>query len=269
MGVWKELPIDIGRSTHSKRVYDVMYVLEKEYINPLLLPDLDHDQLINLSSGVPLKSGDEELLNIKRTGEDLAKKFLSERLLSSDCKFQDPIKQVKVPSFSSNKKVQLRKDNKLKVVEANRNIIGRLFSISAKTNKPVNLEVALSYPLYPVPLSLATPDGSKRSTQKSTLLELLPIKRNQETEFIKSDFAGYIIDMIAQLRTCLTGCTKTFEDLSKRFINSLDRGYQRVDIVADTYRPNSIKDGERKRRGSSNPIMIGSIKSKLPTDLHA
>lgn len=252
-----------------KRINDVINVLENEYINPLLLPNLNPDHLINLSSGVPLESGGDELLNISRTGEDLAKKFQKERLFSSHFKFQDPIQQVKVPSFLPQKQLKLRKENKFKVIEANRNIIGRLFSISAKTNRPVNLEVALSYPLYPVPLSLANPDESKRSTQKSTLLELLPTKGTQEeANLIKTDVVGYVIDMIAQLRTCLVGCTGTFEDLSKRFVNSLDRGYQRIDIVADTYRPNSIKEGERKRRGCSSKIMIGSIKSKLPSDLN-
>ena len=54
--------------------------------------------------------------------------------------------------------------------------------------------------------------------------------------------------MIAQLCLCITGATGTFEEMIKRFLNSLP-GYKRVDIVCDTYRNNSIKAGERKKRG--------------------
>ena len=40
-----------------------------------------------------------------------------------------------------------------------------------------------------------------------------------------------------------------------------------MDILADTYRTNSIKDGERNSRGSSQRIIIASSKSRLPHDL--
>ena len=83
----------------------------------------------------------------------------------------------------------------------------------------------------------------------------------------KNDVAAYMIDMIAQLRMCLVGLCGTFEDLTLRFLDSISKGYRRVDIIADTYRDHSIKAGERKKRGSSSKVIIGSIKSKLPPDL--
>lgn len=208
------------------------------------------------------------MLKIQSTGKELAENFLSDRLLSSKCKFQDPIPKVKVPSFSPNKKIRVQQSNEVKMIEANRYIISRLFAISTKTNRPVNLEVALSYSLYHVPLSLANPNETKRATSKSTLLSIITTKRcYAEPDFVRKDNIGYVIDMIAQLRTCLTGITGTFEDLIKRFVGSLEKGCKRINIVADTYRWTSIKAGERLKRGCSSKVIIGSIRSKLPSDI--
>ena len=46
----------------------------------------------------------------------------------------------------------------------------------------------------------------------------------------------------------------------------LPKKFDRVDIVADTYREKSIKCGEITKRGSSSKVIIGSCKSKVPRD---
>ena len=102
--------------------------------------------------------------------------------------------------------------------------------------KPLNLEVALLYPLFPLPLSLANPDGTKRTMQKSKLLETIPLNEDDERSQppMKSEVTAYMIDMIAHLRMCLVGCSGTFEDLTLRFLQSIAKGYERVDIIAET-----------------------------------
>ena len=57
---------------------------------------------------------------------------------------------------------------------------------------------------------------------------------------------------------------ETYEDLTWKFVRSLPSGYQRIDIVSDTYQENSIKSGEREKRGSSEKIIIQSAASKAP-----
>ena len=47
------------------------------------------------------------------------------------------------------------------------------------------------------------------------------------------------------------------------------KGFQRVDIVAETYRKVSIKAGERKSCGLSDKVIIKSTKSKVPKDFQA
>ena len=247
-----------------KKISDVMYVLQDEYLNPFS-PRLEQDMLLNLSSGVPAQGNVDDLLGIWKNGKDLADRFTKERLVSKEKSFNDPIPRVKVPTFHQTD-VKLSKNKQLKVVEANRNIIGRLLSISIKSGQPINLEASLMYPLFPFPLSLANPDGTKRSTQKSKLLEIITPKGSNEVPLMQ-EMSTYVVDMIAQLRMCITGVSGTFESLAKRFLHSLPTGYRRVDVVADTYRDNSIKSGERLKRGNSDKIIIGSIKSKLPYDM--
>ena len=46
-------------------------------------------------------------------------------------------------------------------------------------------------------------------------------------------------------------------------------GFQRIDIVADTYRTVSIKAGERESRGCGDKVITKSTKSKLPKDFQA
>ena len=58
-------------------------------------------------------------------------------------------------------------------VEINRNILGALLSFSAKTNQPTDFDSALSYPLSPIPLTLALPDGARTETPKSKLMEII------------------------------------------------------------------------------------------------
>ena len=46
-------------------------------------------------------------------------------------------------------------------------------SFSVKYEKAVDIKKALQYPLFPVTLSIANADGSKRGTKKSDLLPII------------------------------------------------------------------------------------------------
>ena len=70
-------------------------------------------------------------------------------------------------------KLLCKKENKIKEIDANRNIIGKFLSLSIKTNRLINFEEALKYPLHTVPLCLAHPDGSMRKTSKSKLVDCI------------------------------------------------------------------------------------------------
>ena len=59
------------------------------------------------------------------------------------------------------------------MVEANRNIIAKLLAYSAKFDKVIDFKTALKYPLFSVPLSLGHPDGTRRTTAKSSFMEVV------------------------------------------------------------------------------------------------
>ena len=48
----------------------------------------------------------------------------------------------------------------------------------------------------------------------------------------------------------------------------MPKEFNRIDLVADTYRECSIKSAERIKRGVSSRTIVGSIKSKLPRDIN-
>ena len=56
-------------------------------------------------------------------------------------------------------------------IKAKRNIVGQLVLLSVQND--INLQVTLSYPLGPVPWSLATADGMPIKTDKAKLLHYL------------------------------------------------------------------------------------------------
>ena len=96
-------------------------------------------------------------------------------------------------------KLIVKKKKSMKVINANRNIIGKLLMLSTKRSKPIDLEGALTHPLFPVPLSLTYPQGVKRGYQKSKFLPLLMpnIENLNNTNGPNKVHCVYIVDMIA------------------------------------------------------------------------
>ena len=51
-----------------------------------------------------------------------------------------------------------------------------------------------------------------------------------------------------------------------KLISFLPKGFKRIDLVADSYLQNSIKDAERANRGQSSRIILKSALSKIPRE---
>eukprot|EP00794_Sanderia_malayensis_P001651 gene1651-1836_t len=79
----------------------------------------------------------------------------------------------------------------------------------------------------------------------------------------KDDIAAYIVNLMALIRS-LPGVSDTYKDLTKQIINASPAGYARVDIVADTYRKESLKNPECLKCGHSSKVLISLAKSKIP-----
>ena len=128
--------------------------------------------MVNLSSGVPLD--DTSVLEYWKVGDQKYKEFEEERVTSNKIPFHGPIKRNKISLFkktATSKKTT--KNGKTATIEVNRNMIGKLLATSAKHKKVIHFEVALSFPLTSMPLSLSNPDGTRRVTQKNKLVYLI------------------------------------------------------------------------------------------------
>eukprot|EP00111_Clytia_hemisphaerica_P010880 TCONS_00031825-protein len=123
---------------------------------------------------MPFKGDTEKLLKIKKDGQKLHDDFKSQRLHSNSVPFNARLPKQKPTLFCESKRKPKQKKNKsAEVIKANSNVLGKLLTLSANAQQPIDFQQALSYPLYDVPLSLAFPDGTKRSNQKSKLLEII------------------------------------------------------------------------------------------------
>ncbi|KAG1650805.1 putative Dol-P-Glc:Glc(2)Man(9)GlcNAc(2)-PP-Dol alpha-1,2-glucosyltransferase [Nymphon striatum] len=108
----------------------------------------------------------------------------------------------------------------------------------------------------------------RRVTKKSQLMEVVLSYSEQETMhepsiIPKEETAAYLVDLMALIRS-LPGVSDTYRELTQRIVDALPTGYARVDIVADTYRKDSLKNSERIKRGHSAKVLINSAESKIP-----
>ena len=170
---------------------------------------------------------------------------------------------------STGQTVSVEKDKKLKSVKVNRNILGLLLSASAKSGQVIDFAKAFEYPLGPVPLSLANPDGSHSVTSKSKLLKVIlkhcnsQILHPRESQLPRQAVSVVVIDMMACLRT-MKQIPDTYEELTWKLLKLLPQVYERINIVADTYHEVSLKSAERSQRGKASKVIIRSAKSKIP-----
>ena len=100
------------------------------------------------------------ILSIKGDGEKRYQDFVDNKLLSEETKFHDLLTRSKYTLFRScSRKVNmLERSGKLKAVEVNRNVIGTLLALSARSERTDRFPEGSIIPSMPCSLSLANPD---------------------------------------------------------------------------------------------------------------
>ena len=78
----------------------------------------------------------------------------------------------------------------------------KLLAHSAKSRKTKDFERALTYPLYPVLLSLAFPDGTRRTTAESKFMEVIlsycgSSANPKDSHLLDRANPTYLIDLMA------------------------------------------------------------------------
>ena len=111
-------------------------VMETEYVNTFD-SSLDKSKLYHLTSGTPIAADiATDILNFSERGTELATNFMNERIKTNEENFQDPIRRNRLRLFKdSSKKIMLKKDNTVKTIETNPNILGMLLVLFLQTKK--------------------------------------------------------------------------------------------------------------------------------------
>ena len=132
------------------------------------------DKLANVSSGMALPDQiAEEVLLIQEVGVRKYEEFRKERRTEPQTTkaFHGPISRTNIKGFQPNQmEVNVTQNKVVKALEINRVILGMNLTLSSKSEKPIDFEKALQYPLSPIPLSLCNGDGTMFKTNKSDLL---------------------------------------------------------------------------------------------------
>ena len=233
-------------------VKSIVSILQDTWLNPFN-PDLQ--DLVCLSTGkVATPDVERDLLGAKDIGEEAYKAFREQRLQCNTpkVKFHDAITKAKLMTFTHlTKKVTIKAGKNQEVIlKADRRLFAQMIVIAESRN--LQMRDVLSHPLGPLPWSLATPDGLLRKTNKASLAKELQ-KNVQASDAIPHPSAC-VIDGMALVQR-LKGDQKTFAAVAEALLGRvLNEGgtSDRIDVVFDDYREESIKNAERINRGEGS-----------------
>ena len=261
-------------SKSEKRVRRIVEIMKEDFLN-LFDPALDSDKLYNLASGSPV--GDdiaENLLTVEKRGCSMRDEFcerLRGNLEEAKSKlFFDPIKRALWKSFAdTGRRKKISANGKAKEIIVQRNVLGLLAAKSLQQKAPVDIDAALCYPLAPVPLNLATCDGTRRKTAKSKLFDAALSSMEADSVAFKEmepSKVCYILDLAAIIRSIMK-TPDTFRQLADKILQEIPNFYQLIYIACDTYQSESIKNAERAMRGNKDKFVIRSPDIRIPPDV--
>ena len=97
-------------------------------------------------------------------------------------------------------------------------------------------------------------------------MELSLQYQEQNDAVVEIDAKIFVVEFIAQIRVITKKIPETCEQLSRKVLQAIPKGYEGVDLVANAYSLVSIKTAERNERGSSSKMSIKSVKYKILRD---
>ena len=187
--------------------------------------------------------------------KEILQDFKTNRLsTNSTASFFDPIKKLNLKTFSNLvATTKVKANGKDVIMKADKELLGRMANISK--DRVVDPKEIFSYPLGPIPWSLAGPLGEMRKTNKASLLKEVTKVVIEEDALPRDNFV-VVIDAMAVVQKAKPA--DTFGSLAKQLFDNamtVSRSALRVDIVFDVYQNISIKNLERNRRSPDNILL--------------
>ena len=201
-----------------------------------------------------------DLMKAFEIGEQSYAAFKKERLEKDPPakKFHDTMKTNRLKTFSSMyKKKEVKSKGRAIILKADRSLFGRIVVMAQA--RSLRMEDILCHPLGPLPWALSTPEGLLRKTNKASLATML--QRNVTTLEQLPENCASVVDGMGLVQR-VKGDQATFGDIAATVLfMALNEGgnRNRIDVVFDTYRDNSIKDSERLLRGEESGHQLQAI----------
>ena len=187
---------------------------------------------------------------------------------------------MKITTFSSAaKKIEVKATNdKIITLTTDRELFGRLLVVAKQ--RDIDLREVLSYKLSADPVAIAHGDGSLRKTTKSSLMSVLEknvaVLPSLPPSLIPTAF---VIDAMALIQVMKSASSATFGEMAKLYCTHITRmlshyitlhyitlhySCSRVDLIFDQYRKQSIKEGERHKRGETTSLEVKIYSDSTP-----
>ncbi|KAJ8050587.1 Vesicular integral-membrane protein VIP36 [Holothuria leucospilota] len=273
------------RSVRTKKELDTSRILRDEtdvkavistihnMVNPF---EVEGKDIVHISSGVvATEKVKTDLMMAENYGTQQLSSFCSERLQKEGDAFFEPIKRQKLATFEVMKKKTVSKiKGKNIIMKTDRKLFSRLVFI-AKVRK-LDMKELMQYCLGPLPLPLASEQGTLVKTNKSTLMHHLESSvENCVTIDNIPPGSIWIIDGMAMLQQLhIPSLPVTFSQVAEHLLQKIVKLAVRqcsseIHFVTDTYPFLSIKNAERGRRASTGVQIIkiqqNSTTQKRPT----
>lgn len=219
------------------------------------------DSLQNLATkDLATEAIQNSLLCAKDLGQEEVNTFVEERMIvpdqggKPDVQIHSPLHKSYAKTFSS--LYEVVKDSKDKdkrtILKVDRNILKRLVT-AYEAGRPVDLPSVLKHELLPVPVSLAEMNRRLRTGKKSALADKLTegvvcpdaIELNGRSSCLIIDGQALVVALGKPDKAVTFG---DFADTYVRTILKAASSYERVDVVFDRYREETIKGATRSRR---------------------
>ena len=234
-------------------------------MNPFM-ENVADDNLYCISNGHALSENIKaDLLQCNETGVKWCDEF-TDGCFNDPERFEKPIKRRKVRNFASEAitvKV-MAKDMKIKQLQGTRDLFGRLLYLA--TTSELDLASIFTYPLTPIPLSLAHVDGSINKTDKSKLMHLLEDKIHTSAP---GHVDVYLVDAMCIIQAITKNIPRTYGGIALLILRRICSLADTILFVCDSYDSHSVKDIEHAKRGESDvDIKITGSEQKRPNDFH-
>ena len=243
----------------AKKMKELVQEIE-DYIQKVCSPFLDLETLKNVLTGEIVSIVDvSKLLCCTNIGAGAFTEFVENRLRDKKVSIHATISKIKYSSPQVSTHSASKTDIKDETIKA-------LMFIEYGRHRGFPAEELLVHEITRSAFFLVDKDGYVKKSVKSQLgtelLKLCP-EIDAKGPTIPPPTKAYIIDFMAMVRKIplkkLVPIVKTFNDfavaLTKIIVNAACNSDE-IHVVFDTYKEDSIKNAERKRRGKSNEMIV-------------